>query len=341
MNMIKNISEDNIDEFYYINASCVLVKGAKRSIIQDLQRDKILLIPNILYEILTNFDKIRDVIEYYGKKNKTQILEYFNFVNNFSCLSFCNSLNKRVEIDSRFFSPKSITNAIIDLDINSTYDVKNVIFQLNEIGCEALEIRVFKSLDIQEIQQLLELTQFTTLRSVYLVLQFSEFCLKQFLQLKKSNPRLQTIVFFSAPNNKIFENHALRVVYTQKRMTSHADCCSISVGSFNSKIEFYTESQNHNTCLNRKISVDTYGEIRNCPSMFNSFGNVNTTLLKDALMDEKFKEFWNLTKDQIDVCKECEFRHICMDCRAHRLSNNIFSKPSRCSYDPYKKKWNE
>jgi hypothetical protein len=46
-------------------------------------------------------------------------------------------------------------------------------------------------------------------------------------------------------------------------------------------------------------------------------------------------------KDQIDVCKDCEFRHIRTDCRIRR-NDNIYSKPTlKCGYSPYTNEWED
>ena len=44
----------------------------------------------------------------------------------------------------------------------------------------------------------------------------------------------------------------------------------------------------------------------------------------------------NFNKNQVDVCKDCEFRFACFDCRPDSLSKNITAKPWYCTYDPYK-----
>jgi hypothetical protein len=45
-------------------------------------------------------------------------------------------------------------------------------------------------------------------------------------------------------------------------------------------------------------------------------------------------------KDDIEVCKDCEFRYICTDCRIFKNdSNDIYSKPKKCNYDPYTNTW--
>lgn len=40
------------------------------------------------------------------------------------------------------------------------------------------------------------------------------------------------------------------------------------------------------------------------------------------------------------VCKDCEFRSICSDCRIYTENNgNEYSKPINCTYNPYISKW--
>ena len=91
----------------------------------------------------------------------------------------------------------------------------------------------------------------------------------------------------------------------------------------------------HNSCLNRKISIDVDGAIKNCPSMSQNFGNIENTTLKESLKHSDFKNNWNITKDQVSVCKDCEFRYICTDCRAYvEKPENNYSKPLKCGYDP-------
>ena len=76
--------------------------------------------------------------------------------------------------------------------------------------------------------------------------------------------------------------------------------------------------------------------------MKDSFGNIRNTKLEDAYSQEKFKKYWNITKDKIKVCKDCEFRYICTDCRAYLAdSKDNLSKPLKCGYNPYIGEWSE
>lgn len=76
--------------------------------------------------------------------------------------------------------------------------------------------------------------------------------------------------------------------------------------------------------------------------MSKSFGNIENKSLKEALYETGFKKLWDLSKDHIEICKDCEFRHICTDCRAYLEDpKNIYSKPLKCGYNPYTNQWEE
>ena len=65
----------------------------------------------------------------------------------------------------------------------------------------------------------------------------------------------------------------------------------ITLRIFEVNIPLFTEAQLHNTCLNRKISIDVDGNIKNCPSMAQSFGDIRDTTLQEALDHPDFKKY--------------------------------------------------
>jgi len=80
--------------------------------------------------------------------------------------------------------------------------------------------------------------------------------------------------------------------------------------------------------------------------MRESFGNITETTLEKAINNLNFKKYWNITKDQIEICKDCEFRYICTDYRAYTERTHFekdidLSKPLKCGYDPYTNKWTD
>lgn len=74
--------------------------------------------------------------------------------------------------------------------------------------------------------------------------------------------------------------------------------------------------------------------------MKHSYGHIQHTKLKECLEKEDFKKLWHIKKDEIEICRDCEFRYLCPDCRVFTISDNLYSKPKKCNYDPYKNSWN-
>ncbi|RST27571.1 grasp-with-spasm system SPASM domain peptide maturase [Chryseobacterium lacus] len=162
--------------------------------------------------------------------------------------------------------------------------------------------------------------------------------------------RITSLYIYNSPFNKRTEwnNKILMdVIFAKKNYTDFRFCGGVNIETFNTNLPKVLEAINHNSCLHKKNSIDVDGNIRNCPSMPQSFGNIKDTTLEEALEHPDFKKYWNLTKDHIEVCKDCEFRYICTDCRAytertHENSEGLdTSKPLKCGYNPYTGKWAE
>lgn len=171
------------------------------------------------------------------------------------------------------------------------------------------------------------------------------YCPSIFKELVSKFPNLLEIVVHSCPSNllrKFNVDSSSIVSYTNRMIDSNLHCGNISSNYFTPNISFYLESLKHNSCLNQKISIDVNGFIKNCPSMSKSFGNVFEDNIEDIVNSNEFQLLWNIKKDDIEVCKDCEFRYICTDCRAYvEDPKDIYSKPLKCGYNPYTAEWSE
>ena len=88
---------------------------------------------------------------------------------------------------------------------------------------------------------------------------------------------------------------------------------------YSTKPEFYTNkttflmNQFYNSCWNGKIAITSTGNILPCIFARNQIlGNIKTNALAE-LKNEIIKS-WEITKDDIEICKDCEFRYCCHDC---------------------------
>ena len=111
----------------------------------------------------------------------------------------------------------------------------------------------------------------------------------------------------------------------------------------NKKI-FWRNKSGHN-CFMEQICVGADGSVYPCLAERNiSYGNIiGQKSLKEIFLSDETKRIRSLSKDNIDICKDCEYRYCCFDCRTRAwdfLKNDFHSKPWWCSYNPYNGIWN-
>jgi SPASM domain peptide maturase of grasp-with-spasm system len=300
------------------------------------------LIPNALYEILTKLTmrgkSIEYIKNYFEHKQDNFIDEYFTFLESRELGFYSDKFWKLPQINLVNYSePKSITNSIIDFDTNSKHKFNDIVVQLSDLNCEAVELRFYFSLSEKMLCEKLYCFDGTTIRDVEILFEYNDlYNTENILAIRRQFARLRKITLYNAHDNKIITHEELTIIYTKQNIDSEKHCGVINPWYFISKTETFGEFINFNSCLNRKISVDKQGNIKNCPSMSISYGNIQNTALKDVLNIPEFKKYWNIKKDDIKVCNVCEFRYLCQDCRAY-LTNDCdsFSKPLKCNYNPY------
>jgi SPASM domain peptide maturase of grasp-with-spasm system len=336
------------DRYFKLFASCVPVKGFSRSVICDLQRRELSLIPNELYDIVTAHSSTCEskIKEFYGEENAATVDEYFNFLIakdfGFWCKEEDLKMFPPLSLDWEF--PGAISNAIIDFDEHSNHDLKKIFSELEDLGCKDIELRCFNIRPLSFFQRLEELMNGSRIKSCQVITKYNPDCQEEdYLSLVQKNFRMYHLIVFGYKESKVVNGDTYnysKVMFTTECIESSAHCGIVDSAFFTVNTNSFTESLNYNSCLNRKISVDIRGNIKNCPSMKHNHGNVKETSLHSAVIQKNFKDLWDINKDKIEVCKDCEFRHVCTDCRAYVLDeSNIYSKPSKCAYDPYTATW--
>lgn len=343
--------------YYRLFSNCIPVKGYERAIICDLQKGVIHLITIDLYEILSKYKvlKIDFLVKKFGEHNRPILMQYLNFLIDYD-LVHCNTnryfLNRFPKLSLNWEQPNLISNLIVDMNQSVDLDrLSQMIIECSEILlCQNLQIRVF-DYDTQIynpytlLNRCLILLNDSLYRNIEIIIPYkNHYSFKYLKMLIAEHIRITNIILYSVPKDKMdgIENQAELLKLTNQKIIGLNSCGIVSFKYFSSNIKLFTEAQKHNTCLNRKISIDVNGEIKNCPSMAKSYGNIKDTTLAEAIEKPGFKDMWFINKDQIAVCKDCEFRYICTDCRAYiENPEDIYSKPLKCGYNPYTAEWEE
>jgi len=323
-------------KYFKLFANCLVVKGYSRGTICDLHRGKVYFVPNHIIEFFSqekiHLSSIEENQEY--KKWSQVFLETeIGFI----------TKNPELfpDIELHWDTPELINNVIIEADSLNLEDFVKVMIQLNELKVKHMEIRFYKTIRTDILEILPDLLKKGSVKSAYAYIPFKPNIKSLIEDLLSRSNQLMYILIHSSPieNNNQKEE---RVTYLPYALDNNLHCGMITTDYFSITIKTFTESQKYNTCLNRKVAICDNGDIKNCPSMSNSHGNINQDQIKQIVKTKAFQNVWNISKDQISVCRDCEFRYVCTDCRAYiENPDDIYSKPLKCGYDPYTNVWED
>ncbi len=333
--------------FYNLFATCLPVKGAKRSVIIDTERENMYFVSNEMFEILEEFktSPVAKVLDDYDTEAGEIINEYIEFLQNHELGFWTIEPERFPPISTLWEHPSVITNAIIDVRTSSNHDWIDIFKQLENLGCKDLQLRFYDEITIETIESIMFFLTISSIKSVELIIKYTFSCTKRELKrLTEEYFRIKTITVHSSPKNEIYivRNSYNRcgmgnIIFVKQRIDNHTHCGQISESYFSlSGIKSFSEAKSYNSCLNRKLSIDAEGNIMNCPSLHTIYGNVKTNTLASVINDS-FSAIWFVNKDQINICKDCEFRYNCTDCRA--FLDKPLDKPKKCNYNPYKMIW--
>jgi SPASM domain peptide maturase of grasp-with-spasm system len=329
--------------YFLLYASCIPVSGYRQTAIYDMDNELARILSNDLFTFVSKSKDmdIETLKNNYKNQYDTEIDELFNYLNSENIGFYTNTPQRFPKIPLLWETPHLITNMILDIGKESVID-DSIFHQIEESGSESLQIRFLYNARINEIENVIQHFYDCRLHSIELILIYNPiYKLIEYRKILSMEARIASIHVFSSPYVKSFQDKKLRNSLAFLTDNFHENNCGqIKPYYFRVNTSLFTESHHYNTCLNCKLHIDANGNIKNCPAMQQSFGNIKTTTLKEVISKQEFKQLWNITKDKIDVCKDCEFRYMCTDCRCFiKDTGNIYSQPAKCTYNPYICKW--
>lgn len=327
-------------------ANCKTVSGYKRSILIDFHFKCYYFLPNQINNIISQkYIDLQNISAVYKEKDVKHVAEYIDYLKSKQTLFECDidEVDFFIDIPMDVNIPYLLHNIIIE--INDNY-INEYIDNINTISCKHIQLKWYKHVSIEKIKFFLNKINNSFIKSVDVVFPLTkEFDFSIVEKMLYAYKRIFKIYITDCEQNKDLlkipkEYSKNNIILVNHKVSSNQCCGFINKKNFIIDLPFFNESLQFNTCLNRKICIDSEGYIKNCPSMQHHYGHITETTLAEAIDKQGFKDCWFIKKDDIDVCQDCEFRHICTDCRAFiKDPNNIYSQPAKCGYNPYIAKW--
>jgi SPASM domain peptide maturase of grasp-with-spasm system len=331
----------------YINLlpSTIITNGINNSCFIDVEKSLYTNLPLTLSNLFTNnksfcYETIYNKLE---DEDKITFEEYILFLKNNNFISITSYKFNFIHFDKKTIEiPYSIKDAIIDADSKERLLDKLLFFTDKP---EVIQIRLFFEPNYKTISELVDFLYKNDFLNIEIVLNYNiEIKIDSYKEVFLRYNNISRFVIMNYRKNKSFEK--FKMITLKEKLINKFQCGIISEKLFMPNIRTVATSKSCNSCLYKKISIDKDGNIKNCPSMPQSFGTIKETTVEEALNHPDFKKYWNVNKDMIAVCKDCEFRHICTDCRAYTERTHFdgeidLSKPLKCGYNPYTNEWAE
>lgn len=337
------------NSYFKLFSNCRIIEGASSSAIYDLQREELFQIPNSFLEILncSGSKKIEDIYSKYPKESET-LDEYFGFLLSNDLILLMPELKdfeQFKEIDFTYYYPFSLFSVITALDNNklSISYIENLLNNIEATQCKYVQLRFGLGIDPKLISDTIKLfVDKGIFRSISVFLSQNDYKL-MFNDEYLTNSLIDKLTIYSSNNryNNINEKSEFKpdnVEYIEESdFPVFKNVNELRFKHFQPNIFSYSEAQNYNIYYNKKAYINPNGDIQQSPFTNKVFGNIKTKSLLSIISNQTFQEYWDIPKDKIEVCKDCEFRYVCNDGRIPiKRDDETYYFEESCTYDPYK-----
>lgn len=244
-----------------------------------------------------------------------------------------------------------VNTAILDLLKGNTFQVENYVIEafyqkkyneIDEFITAAEDEDLLIEIDEDEWIPKSELSNRTPLDElpVDVVIEVDQGADIQLVKEKLSSLDISSVVYYGDEQlEPLFS--AAEMIRKEKNYNICIDACRVT-GSFESINRQYCSFNNKfNTCWGRKIAITKDNVLRPCIYSEISLGDLKDIQPENIM--EIFKDYWFLTPEKVENCKDCELKLVCFNCReeAYRKTGDVKGANPHCGYDPNTGEWME
>lgn len=238
-----------------------------------------------------------------------------------------------------FSKPYHVSTMVVDIDVFELAYINKLLDTIFKVKVECLVLRFIATTYENIIKVLKEFNDMPT-RIIQVLIDKNTSIERELVEgVFKTNDRVSLIIsssdeeeYIDQFDRGIFFSTKSDIINEKKGITDIAD--------FTPNLDLYMESNFYNTFYNRRVYIDRNGNILRYEGDTMTFGNSIDVELSMILQLPDFKKYWNIKKDDIQKCKDCEYRYMCVDNRLPiKTNNDIWGFDEECNYDPYQSEW--
>ncbi len=346
------------EDYLVLLSTCQVTKGSNRNILIDYAHDSVYEIGNDHVQLLhklreTPILNVSEQIE--DDESKGYFEEFISFLISQEMAVVTPHPENFPEISKSLHNDSlKIIDSILEVAPDSSLDgIEKFCREISELGCQEIVVWfVSESITMEIIDAVFDILtkydfSYIEAHCTYNGVMKNREIVWSFVE---NHASLKRVYLYSAEKKErvdvvnIFSDLApmsLGEFITVEQNFNDGNCCGqIHFESLDFSGYWVTNMLlKKNGCLYKKVSLKKDGTIVNCPCLDVAYGNIRDTTVENVIQKKTFKRWGEIKKDDIHVCKECEYRYNCTDCRAFRLTDDIFSKPSKCKYNPRLSSW--
>ena len=329
------------EKYFVLFSSCFLVYGEYQSAIYDLGRGAYIPIDNLLYDVLwrSKFMPIEALKRHYKHEYDEGITAYFNLFLKKELGFITHDKFHFPDINIEWSMPAPLETAIVEYA--GLYNICDLIYILDEERVRNVQFRLLPNTDIS-VSSLIKLIEQTNFICVEIYAAYaSEYEIRQMREQIKETKILSKVIWYAAPESKILVAAPNEIIYMQE-VVKPGQLEVFSTDSMLVEMGLFMESQSYNTALNRKISIDYKGAIKNHVSHEKSFGQIGRDNISRVYQSEAFREKWTVHKEKIIACKDCPYRHACVYSTDLVYENDgYWHMTNPCGFNPKTGEWED
>jgi hypothetical protein len=311
-----------------------LSKGYTRSALIDIGRNTFYFIPNGLVKIIDRYNRKDniDFLDNYKKKYIEEFKEWYDFLVSKDLVFEVtySQIEYFEQLSNSFDYPFDIQNITILLNNKNKEYIKKIFDEKFHAITRNVGIVVADEVSLDFLGSLIK------------TIHNEDFLVAVQLIVKEEMMSYGKILLEAIPNG--FMNIRYSSIPIEKGYFETSAYKGQWV-KLSPNMLLYNEIQHYHPYFNKKLFIGGEGEIKCAPESEEIHGflkDIRTVeQLRNIISSNSFQRYWNITKNKICICKDCEMRNMCVDNRIPimQYANGDWQCKGNCNYNPYVAKW--